>query len=164
MHEAEERMVLIEVKMEALAALQFELKHFGLSIPAHEISAAGLHTAKDRDQSRVDSILERDLFGFVLFAQIGRSQIAKRPTGRTRNAGRSCMNPPRNSRGERLKVFAQHVGQLQISLHRGGMIKTAQRALQPQAVKTMKNPSDIGLMFFYERDVERGSIEWMEFA
>src|SRR5207249_10166306 len=50
-HEAEKRMIAIEVKMEALATLQFELKHFGLSIAAHEISAAGLHTTKDRNQT-----------------------------------------------------------------------------------------------------------------
>jgi len=30
------------------------------------------------------------------------------------------------------------------------MIKTPQRALQPKTVKPVKNPSDIGLMFFYE--------------
>ncbi|HZD07332.1 MAG TPA: hypothetical protein VE176_03735 [Candidatus Limnocylindrales bacterium] len=51
MHEAEKWMVLIEVKMEAFAALQFELKHFTLSIAAHEISAARLHAAKDGNQA-----------------------------------------------------------------------------------------------------------------
>src|SRR5213595_3191846 len=85
MHEAEKRMIAIEVKMEALATLQFELKHFGLSIAAHEIRAAGLHTTKDRNQTCVDPILERNLFGFIFFAQIGESQIAERPAASTGN-------------------------------------------------------------------------------
>jgi predicted DNA-binding protein (UPF0251 family) len=49
MHEAEKRMISIEVKMEAFAPLQFELQHFSLSIAPHEVSAARLHASKNGD-------------------------------------------------------------------------------------------------------------------
>ena len=64
---------------------------------------------------------------------------------------RRLADPLGETRGEGLEILPQHARTTQVILHDLQMIETAQRALQAQAVKTVENTDDIGLMNVYKR-------------
>jgi hypothetical protein len=80
-HEPKLRMQMVEVEMLALAAFELELQLFGLAIATEEISAAGLHAAKDTDQALLESVFVDEFPCQGFLARITGGQVTKRTPG-----------------------------------------------------------------------------------
>src|SRR5207244_12160858 len=78
MHEAEQRMDLVVVQVQALAAARLEIDELALALPHDLVAQAGLDGADPADQALADPVGPSDLARHRLLAHPARRQVADR--------------------------------------------------------------------------------------
>ena len=150
MHEAKLRMQMVEIEVLALAAFQLEFQLLGLAVAAQKIGPAGLDTTKNPDQAILEAILFNEFPRQNFFAGVAGGEIAKRPSGYFGQSQSGRLNALGQLNGKFLEVLEENAFDLQVGVHRSGIIKRWQAAFESQAVKARKNADDIGLVLGYK--------------
>ena len=135
-HEPKMRVLKIEVKMQALAHLQAELKPRTLWLAPDAVGLTGLDALEDANQPFLDSVFAGDLPGDVLFARPTRANVNDRAgefLGESLGRGFELVRRPL---GELSEVLELHMLRTQIRLQHRRAIERAQSPPQPQSIKS----------------------------
>ena len=150
-HEAEDRMQMVKIIMQAFAPAQLRLQHFSLGIAAHGVSPARLHAAQNPDEAGGHAVLLRDHPRHLLLAHLAGRQINQRTPGFFGQLLRRRLDLSGDLQHQSLEILHQETGPLDVHLHHRRMIKGAEGARQTQSVEAAQDADDIGLMFLDKR-------------
>src|SRR2546425_2793268 len=137
--QAKARMLDIKVNMQTAAGHQLQLQHFSLVITFGPVGAARLYATQNRYQALPDVVATDNVLDLLLFRDGRAVEVQIRAARRLGQLLSVLTHLGRQAGGEVLEILKQHLGFAQILLKDIPTIQIAQRALQSDPIKTVKN-------------------------
>ena len=150
MHEAELRMLEIEVVVQAFLGSPAEFQATTRGVPANLVGEAGLDGAEHADQALLDPVLASDAPGKLLLGGFGTVQIEQGPAPRLGHLFAGCTHRFRNVLGVGYEVLQQHADVIEIGEQALGLGQEADRPAETHAIETTERAADLIGMLLYK--------------